>query len=372
VPLNSLFTRVLAEVDAEDLPSERRATCSTCVMCHPDSWLNRIESVRFDPTSKCCTYIPAIYNWQAGGVLAQDPPTSAHGLRALRARILVGEGVCSIGVMPTVSERAAYDAVVRRGEFGQDPGYVCPYLVKSDGTCGVWQHRNAVCSTWFCAHERGVVGRGLWTSVRVFLQALERDVAVAVARRLGSVDEEIPDAWADDHEGWFVACFRASQEILWDPSAPWVEEGSSLGAQIVARARRAYRSVALPERLIFNPDLLEYPRDGVIYVLARGWAAAEAVPLDHQEMSALLSLVDGSPVADVLERAAAAGLPVDAALLSRLRDFQILVEPGSTVIVEALEPEAPPAFEEGVPEDALPSGGCPPGSVGWLASKVGS
>lgn len=369
--LNPLFSRVIGDIAPGDLPRESRATCDTCAMCHPTSWVSTIESVRFHPMTRCCTYVPAVYNWQVGGVLSQDPPTHPHGVRALRARILVGEGVSALGVLPGEVEIAGYDALIKRGGFGQDPAFVCPYLVKSEQKCGIWQHRNAVCSTWFCAHERGLVGRGLWTSVRVFLQALERRLATWIAAELGAEGDVIPARWQDDHEGWFKACFELSRTLRWSPDAPWMTEDLAVGAQVLARARRGYASSTLPPVLVFNPELIEYPRDGLVYLLAHGASAAEAMPLDPFQISAIIGLFDGGTVDEVLAAAVEAGLPVDLALVERLHDFQILVAPGAES-----PPAAPPepveltvGDDDAVPDDGLPTDGYIPGSAAWLATR---
>src|SRR5439155_21658542 len=54
----------------------------------------------------------------------------------------------------------------------------CPhYLEEGGGRCGIWRHRNGVCATWFCKHERGAVGLAFWERLRDLLMAVEADLA---------------------------------------------------------------------------------------------------------------------------------------------------------------------------------------------------
>ena len=53
------------------------------------------------------------------------------------------------------------------------------------------QTRNAVCSTWFCKHERGAVGQRFWHAVRDLLIAVEERVALRCLIEGGLPDEQV-------------------------------------------------------------------------------------------------------------------------------------------------------------------------------------
>src|SRR5262249_22138818 len=82
-----------------------------------------------------------------------------------------------------VSKPRAYHNLYGRGGFGESTALRCPYY--RDGGCGVWSHRDAVCSTWFCKHDRGHFGFGFGQAAMKLLIALEHAVAAKVAIELG-------------------------------------------------------------------------------------------------------------------------------------------------------------------------------------------
>src|SRR5262249_41441062 len=49
--------------------------------------------------------------------------------------------------------------------------------VDSGGLCGIHKYREAVCSTWFCRHNRAAAGRNFWLAMLNLLRAIERSLA---------------------------------------------------------------------------------------------------------------------------------------------------------------------------------------------------
>src|SRR6185295_1646235 len=60
--------------------------------------------------------------------------------------------------------------------------------------CGIWNHRDSMCTTWFCRHVRGQVGSDFWKSLREVLVIVEGTLARWCALRLG-VDVEVLSRW---------------------------------------------------------------------------------------------------------------------------------------------------------------------------------
>ena len=124
-------------------PAEQQATCDSCVMCsrgEPD----RPEQglVWFDDLTKCCTYLPSVWNFLAGGVLADASPQGADGRRSVRARMAAGGAVTPLGLGRSPRYTMLY--LAGRDGFGRTQSMRCPHHLdegrRSDSERG---HRGA-------------------------------------------------------------------------------------------------------------------------------------------------------------------------------------------------------------------------------------
>jgi hypothetical protein len=199
--LPSAVTWLVPELDALSLSGESRADCQRCVLL-PDSLGAANHPWAFHPGTRCCTYHPELPNFLAGQALARGGP----GAERIRARLHDPSGVSAWGITPSDGFRASRAATTTG--FGRDPAMRCPFYVDGPYTCGIWQDRNAVCRTWFCRHDEGVVSLARWTALRRTLTLVETLLArfcVAAGQppdagvSPGSVDTA---AW----ESWFVWC----------------------------------------------------------------------------------------------------------------------------------------------------------------------
>src|SRR4051795_2370550 len=95
--LPPLFARWLDELGAGPLPDEREATCSDCAMCSDDP---QADGEFFDRATKCCTYIPELFNFLVGRVLADDSedPVARRGRASVVERIRCSDGVSPLGL----------------------------------------------------------------------------------------------------------------------------------------------------------------------------------------------------------------------------------------------------------------------------------
>src|SRR5689334_13678861 len=147
--------------------SEPKATCGDCVMC---AGVERSGSrVTFTPTTKCCTYIPHVANFLAGRALA------GAGRGSVLDRVGRRAGVTPLGLGLSVDDIRRMLGMQSR--FGRASAVRCPHFVEETSGCAIWEARNAVCSTWFCQHERGAVGQRFWHAVRDLLIAAEEQIA---------------------------------------------------------------------------------------------------------------------------------------------------------------------------------------------------
>lgn len=311
------------------LPTERRATCADCVMCGPDV----VGDNHFDPRSKCCTYVPRIPNFMLGRVLADG--SIPDGRETVLARLAMGEGISPLGLEVSAVDQAAYDAVVDADGFGRSAALRCPHYLP-DGRCGVWRHRNGICSTWFCRHESGAHGQRFWEAVQLMFTELERAVGYWIARRL-RWPEGVPDAfeadkklyagdwgpWADDQPGFYAACAETFATLDW---AQVRRIGDGRFDRLCEDVQACYAALRgpLPNRLFVAEDLERHPRADTHLVDLLAYSATDPLTVSAQ-VSAALDAFDGRRVSRVIAALQAEGLDIDLDLVAQLRAFDVLV-----------------------------------------------
>lgn len=310
------------------LPSEGRATCEACPMCSEAAPPGR----GFAATSKCCTYVPALPNFLAGAILAAEGPGSLQAKVSLRARMRDERCLTPHGVDPSPEEKERYAAVVAAGMFGRDPSLRCPHYLPGSGGCGIWRHRNSVCATWFCRHERGAAGERFWQALERALTAIELELCHHCACVLLGGVEAPAEAAADEVPEW--AAFRGREEEYYRRAAGLVatlsaaevvaiaEEGAGEAIAALRAAHAALRAAPDLDRLVVG-TFAEVGREGDEARLL-GYSEIDAVAVPAA-LCDRLAAFDGRPTATVVAALAAAGVEVDEATLRRLIDFGVLV-----------------------------------------------
>lgn len=94
----------------------------------------------------------------------------------------------------TLDEPPAYHLLYAKSPYmGSALKLQCPYYVEDllNGACGIWQHRNAICLTWFCKHSRGQVGLTFWRALQSFLRQMEDALSVWCLTQLEITDESL-------------------------------------------------------------------------------------------------------------------------------------------------------------------------------------
>jgi hypothetical protein len=337
--LPPLYAEWLADVLPAGMPRETIATCDRCVM---------LGDGGFDPRVKCCTYEPRLPNFLVGRILADEP---SPGRDSVVARIERRAAVTPLGLQPGASQQLLYEHA-GRGQFGKSAALRCPhYLADAGGTCGIWKHRNGVCSTWFCKHVRGALGREAWSAVRGLLTEIEDALSMWCAAEVGLDDEALLDAfdpgrtraalradeidqrpdpdharrwgaWAGREAEFYAACAERMA------SQTWADVERIGGARLRLRldvVRAALRRLAaeLPERVSMIPYQVVRggDRDTVRLVT---YSDHDPLEVPRLLLELLPALTDG-PVDDALLRIAKEeGVAVDPALVQRLVDFGLL------------------------------------------------
>lgn len=203
--LPPLYARWVDELLRQPLPLETLSPCNDCVMCKPPSVVPRPAGRgQFNPATKCCTYMPTIPNYLIGAVLVDEDPAALEGRLTLEKRLDAGVGIDPRGATMTPVYRLLYQHGEKKA-FGQAASMRCPhYLDREGGQCGIWRHRNSVCSTYFCTLERGLVGQRFWIEMKTFLETIEMALSEWCARELDIGAEALTRLLAPSETNEFV------------------------------------------------------------------------------------------------------------------------------------------------------------------------
>ena len=95
--LPPLYAGWVREMLSGPVPEETRATCGDCAMRPPDGQPEGGAGY-FHPVVKCCTYVPQIPNFLAGGILRDADPALEYGRTTFLERMRAGDGVTPLGL----------------------------------------------------------------------------------------------------------------------------------------------------------------------------------------------------------------------------------------------------------------------------------
>ncbi|MFK7926813.1 MAG: hypothetical protein AB8H79_01395 [Myxococcota bacterium] len=316
--------------------AETHSTCSTCALCEGGGDGRRPQGrVTTTAQVKCCTYRPALPNYLVGAILSDQEQGSEFGHQSVRTRMTDWPAELSpLGLFPAVSDPAFLGASKE----------ACPHL--DEGKCGIWKHRHAVCSTYFCKFERGASGQKAWLALRAMLLAVERSLALwccveegmppAALSLVAAHSESVPGVtlhpsdsmaslWGDrgsDPEAFFRSCHARVKDLSWD--------------QVISATGPAVRALAAAAKAEFDglqgpiPNRLKPGRYAVTAtsgdgVLAETYSAMDPIGLPMLLLS-VLHVFDGREL-DVVrqELQEQHGLGLDGDFLRALVDFRVLV-----------------------------------------------
>jgi hypothetical protein len=321
------YARWISDLVGGTLPEEQAATCARCVMTADAVE----EGYRFRADAKCCTYVPAIPNFLVGAALREAP--EGPGRASLLRRLADPEVCTPHGLDVGPADRAAYQAILADESFGRDERLRCPhYLHAEGGLCGVWRHRNAVCATWYCKHDRGAAGQRLWRAVEAVLTWVERELshwcACQVLYKLAppdapttADDDDLPEwqAWSRDP----AAYYRETAALVDDLT--WPEVQAIAGPELepaLAELRAAHAALGPPAPAL-EPAPLKISRRGPARTRVVTYSDSDAIDLPS-ELVELLPRFDGRATDVVLAELAAEGVVLTPELVARLVDFAVL------------------------------------------------
>lgn len=336
-PLPPLYQRWVDALDGAPLPGEKRATCDDCAMCSGGG----VDAFRHD--TKCCTYVPALPSFNIGRILADASPDAETGRRTVSERIAQRAGVTPLGIRLTAGQRALYG--VERERLGRSLHVRCPHLAEG-GRCGIWRHRNSVCSTWFCKHERGATGFALWRTVQSLLEVVEHALsfwcvmqldlgseAIALLCQADRRDELAADpspelyraawgAWHGHERELYLECGHLVAGLSWPEVRAIGGAPVDAAASAVLAARRAYARPRIPAAPQLVP--LRHVRARRATTTVTTYSPHDALELPTDLFDALRAF-DGRPLADALSGIADDHrLALTEDLVQTLVDFEVL------------------------------------------------
>jgi hypothetical protein len=304
----------------------------------------------FDAATKCCTYQPRLPNFLLGRII-EGP--RGPGRSSVEARIDARLGVTPLGIARPPAYGAIFGAAMPGG-FGRTPSLLCPhYVTEGGGRCGIWQNRNATCSTWYCKHLRGAVGARFWRSgIERLLVAVEDGLARHCLAELGLEPEAVlatlpgletavqkdpePDApdgscyetrwgtWVARERELYIASSRIVEKLSW--------------ADVVAASGPTVRLLAQTARKLYEdsraPHMDDCLRVGAFRVVGMSGGRVRVASYSEYdvielpvEVIPLLERFDGKKpwrsVVDGLRKRE--GIEIGAELLQLLVDFEVLV-----------------------------------------------
>ena len=352
------YQRLVSDFFQSPVQEERHATCSDCAMCAP-SHVGEAEFPPegfFSPSTKCCTYHPALPNYAVGGLLLDTSEAGREGRRRIQDKIARRVGVTPFGV----SAPPRLQFLIKHGKagFGQATSLICPFLDREQRACTVWAHREAECATWFCKHNNGFDGRAFWIALRDYLFEVERVLISYTLRELRfdahrvlnpppqsptSLDgrdlEDLPptparyeamwQGWAGREAELYTSAYRIVESLDRPAFERLAGVKLDLLGDALAQWHKAITAPTLPDPLIKNPHMQIHRSFDEAYVITT-YSTFDPTRL-RKNVFDLLARFDGrTPTQQVRDAIHSdTGLRVSDSFIVRLYQQRILVNPDS-------------------------------------------
>jgi hypothetical protein len=328
------------------LPAETRATCNDCVMCDkPERPASAVYAFR--PDVKCCVSMPDLPNFLVGRILADEE--LPHGRASTEERIAHRIGVTPWGIRGTPAYKLLHKKSVNA--VGRSTALRCPHFVVDEGTCGIHRHRNHLCSTWFCKHERGLVGYTFWQALKQLIQSIEEDLARWCALELGlspsalsmldgkdegqptdttEIEGGLSDSvyntywgnWAGRERAFYTACGELSSTLTSDTLLEHCGPSTRVHLAVAKAAWEQHATKQLPATMRCGSyQLLGVREEGISAIT---YSSTDPVGIPAPVLS-VLHLFDGRPTNTILQQIVdERGLQLHEDLLQQLVDWGII------------------------------------------------
>jgi Fe-S-cluster containining protein len=349
--LPPVYGHLLPAIFDEPAVHEPRATCESCQMCDHGTVPAELEASFFRPDTKCCTYHPSLPNYLVGAILTDESPELAEGNKRVLDQIGKRLGVTPQRLTPSKKWTHLYRASMD-SSFGRSLLLRCPYLDDAE-RCSIWQHREAVCTTYFCKFDRGLAGAQFWQALKGYLAFAEEMLCVwaakAVSKDIGdprdgepaglSLEEleerptddasyrRIWGSWAGREAEFYRACHERVRTLSKAEYAKLVDstvDGKATLERLATTLARVRKAPVVHERVALNRRLRVLPVAGGV-VMTMPYNRHDSMKIETELYDVLKRFSTDHTVAETRETLAAEGLVLEDALLSMFAMHDILV-----------------------------------------------
>lgn len=304
--------------------------------------------------------MPDLPNFLVGRILNEPNPDFVPGRASVISRLENQAGATLLGLNHTRAFDVLYNYGASQGAFGRSQTLRCPYYIEEGGLCGVWKHRNSICTTWFCKHNRGAVGLVFWQNIQQLLSQVEESLARWCVLQLNpglealqglfptryqlvrqsagdnlrnnELDEEVDPqnharswgSWTNREREFYLECARLVSDLSWP------EVLSLCGPEVAIKAQLC---LAAYDKLI-SDEIPQYLRVGQFKLVQVGpthnrieaYRAYQPLDIPKALLDSLYYFDGQRPTGEVLASLAAEkGLKVTPSLVRKLVDFEVLV-----------------------------------------------
>lgn len=173
------YHHFLSDLVQSEVPDEKLATCSNCVMA--------LSPKSTNINTKCCVYYAELPNYLVGGLLQDNRESLQEGKRRLKKILASKLGVSPYGIRrPSwyrAFERETKNIESYQMNRAEKETLRCPFY--DNGNCTTWAYREHCCSTHFCISVGGDEGQKFWKSLDEYMVQTERKLARYIAKELG-------------------------------------------------------------------------------------------------------------------------------------------------------------------------------------------
>ena len=348
--------------DVFDRPkvNETRANCAQCSMCN---WgqPSPVPMDYFNKETKCCTFFPQLPNYLVGAILADPSPEMAEGKKRIREVI-----ANRMGTLPMSLNRPRKMTFLMSnyGEaFGRARSLLCPYFntESPEYACTIWNHREAVCMTYYCKYDGGQRGFEFWAALKEYLFFIQRILSQVVTERIDptvkepafkpmyvsaeDMDDKPPKdaeyaawwgSWVGREEEWYLKCHEWVKGISradFKKNADETKEGQKYLGRVMAAYEKLDNKI-LPASLVRNSMMKEAHAGEKVVVTT--YSRYDSLALDKELYDVVGLFKADLSLQENLDRLAKdEGIELAPELVEYLYAAGILVEPKAAAVATA-------------------------------------
>jgi len=349
--LPEVYRNFLPKFFENTIPEETAATCANCTMWR-GSEADFPGRIHFSTDSKCCTHYPNLPNYLVGGILSTTTPELEAGRYRIRKTIKSRIGVAPHGIL----RPKKYSLLLKNSEkefFGRSKSLICPFYERQRGKCTIRPFWDATCNTWFCKYIAGEDGWLFWTTLKKYLNQMEKALVLYTLYKIGwdpqkiilpetsnstltiqEVDDQPPNQetyrdlwrdWVNREEDFYKETFRLVSALTLKTFEKIAGISQKVLLEEVKMKQKSLLKPNLPKILKRNPSLRVEKKGDESYCLV-GYSALDPLEVSKRIYD-LLDFFDGKRTNQQVCRLIRKhiGAMPDQDLLISLYQFRVLV-----------------------------------------------